>query len=37
MTSETPKMETPKMVTALGRVRGLGSARSGATHWWHDG
>jgi succinate dehydrogenase / fumarate reductase membrane anchor subunit len=23
-----------KMVTPLGRVRGLGSARSGAHHWW---
>jgi succinate dehydrogenase / fumarate reductase membrane anchor subunit len=31
MTSETPRMKTP-----LGRVRGLGSARSGATHWWHE-
>jgi succinate dehydrogenase / fumarate reductase membrane anchor subunit len=31
MTTESPKMETP-----LGRVRGLGSARSGATHWWHE-
>ena len=25
-------METPGMRTSLGRVRGLGSARSGATH-----
>jgi succinate dehydrogenase / fumarate reductase membrane anchor subunit len=25
-----------KMETPLGRVRGLGSARSGATHWWHE-
>ena len=31
MTPETPRMETP-----LGRVRGLGSARSGAKHWWHE-
>ena len=31
MTSETPRMKTP-----LGRVRGLGSARSGAHHWWHE-
>lgn len=31
MTSETPRMKTP-----LGRVRGLGSARSGAQHWWHE-
>jgi succinate dehydrogenase / fumarate reductase membrane anchor subunit len=31
MTMETPPMETP-----LGRVRGLGSARSGARHWWHE-
>ena len=23
-----------KMVTPLGRVRGLGSAKSGAHHWW---
>ena len=30
------KMETPGMKTPLGRVRGLGSARSGATHWWHE-
>ena len=30
------KMETPRMKTPLGRVRGLGSARSGATHWWHE-
>ena len=22
--------------TAIGRVRGLGSARSGAHHWWHE-
>jgi succinate dehydrogenase / fumarate reductase membrane anchor subunit len=29
-------METPRMRTSLGRVRGLGSARSGATHWWHE-
>ena len=29
-------METPRMKTPLGRVRGLGSARSGATHWWHE-
>jgi succinate dehydrogenase / fumarate reductase membrane anchor subunit len=25
-----------KMETPLGLVRGLGSARSGATHWWHE-
>ena len=25
-----------KMETPLGRVRGLGSARSGASHWWHE-
>ncbi len=31
MTTETPRMKTP-----LGRVRGLGSARSGAHHWWHE-
>jgi succinate dehydrogenase / fumarate reductase membrane anchor subunit len=24
------------MRTSLGRVRGLGSARSGAIHWWHE-
>jgi succinate dehydrogenase / fumarate reductase membrane anchor subunit len=30
------KMESPRMRTSLGRVRGLGSARSGATHWWHE-
>lgn len=30
------KSETPRMITSLGRVRGLGSARSGATHWWHE-
>lgn len=29
-------METPQMRTSLGRVRGLGSARSGAIHWWHE-
>ncbi len=29
-------METPRLKTPLGRVRGLGSARSGATHWWHE-
>jgi len=28
--------EKPGMRTSLGRVRGLGSARSGATHWWHE-
>ncbi len=31
MTTESPRMKTP-----LGRVRGLGSARSGAHHWWHE-
>ena len=30
------KTETPRMKTPLGRVRGLGSARSGAQHWWHE-
>ena len=25
-----------KMETPLGRVRGLGPARHGATHWWHE-
>jgi succinate dehydrogenase / fumarate reductase membrane anchor subunit len=25
-----------KMETPLARVRGLGSARSGAVHWWHE-
>jgi succinate dehydrogenase / fumarate reductase membrane anchor subunit len=29
-------METPRMKTPLGRVRGLGSARSGAHHWWQE-
>ena len=29
-------MEAPRMKTPLGRVRGLGSARSGAQHWWHE-
>ena len=29
-------MEAPRMKTPLGRVRGLGSARSGAKHWWHE-
>ena len=24
------------MRSALGRVRGLGSAKSGTTHWWHQ-
>ena len=27
-------MQTPPMQTPLGRVRGLGSARSGTHHWW---
>ncbi|HTU10237.1 MAG TPA: succinate dehydrogenase, hydrophobic membrane anchor protein [Allosphingosinicella sp.] len=31
MTTESPRMKTP-----LGKVRGLGSAKSGATHWWHE-
>jgi len=35
MTMETPA-EAPRMKTPLGRVRGLGSARSGAHHWWHE-
>lgn len=30
------KTDMPGMRTSLGRVRGLGSARSGATHWWHE-
>jgi succinate dehydrogenase / fumarate reductase membrane anchor subunit len=30
------KTETPRLKTPLGRVRGLGSARQGATHWWHE-
>ena len=30
------KTDIPGMRTSLGRVRGLGSARSGATHWWHE-
>jgi succinate dehydrogenase / fumarate reductase membrane anchor subunit len=30
------KTDLPGMRTSLGRVRGLGSARSGATHWWHE-
>ena len=30
------KPEAPRMETPLGRVRGLGSARSGAKHWWHE-
>lgn len=30
------KTESPRMKTPLGRVRGLGSARSGAHHWWHE-
>jgi succinate dehydrogenase / fumarate reductase membrane anchor subunit len=25
-----------RMETPLSRVRGLGSARSGARHWWHE-
>ncbi|MFN3943380.1 MAG: succinate dehydrogenase, hydrophobic membrane anchor protein [Allosphingosinicella sp.] len=25
-----------RMQTPLGRVRGLGSARSGTRHWWHE-
>lgn len=28
--------ETSGMKTPLGRVRGLGSARSGAHHWWQE-
>lgn len=30
------KTDMPGMRTSLGRVRGLGSARSGALHWWHE-
>ena len=30
------KTDTPGMRTSLGRVRGLGSARSGAHHWWQE-
>ncbi len=26
----------PAMETPLARVRGLGSAREGAEHWWHE-
>jgi succinate dehydrogenase / fumarate reductase membrane anchor subunit len=30
-------METePVMETPIARVRGLGSAREGAEHWWHE-
>jgi succinate dehydrogenase / fumarate reductase membrane anchor subunit len=36
MKTDDPKMAAPRMKTPLGRVRGLGSARSGATHWWHE-
>ena len=34
METETP-METP-METPIARVRGLGSAREGAEHWWGE-
>ena len=30
------KTDNPGMRTSLGRVRGLGSARFGATNWWHE-
>jgi succinate dehydrogenase / fumarate reductase membrane anchor subunit len=30
------KTDIPGMRTSLGRVRGLGSARSGAHHWWQE-
>ena len=36
MSTETSGMKTAAMKTPLGRVRGLGSARSGAHHWWHE-
>jgi succinate dehydrogenase / fumarate reductase, membrane anchor subunit len=29
-------MSDARMETALGRVRGLGAAREGADHWWHE-
>ena len=29
-------MSIPNMRTPLGRVRGLGSAKSGTTHFWHQ-
>ena len=35
MTTEA-QAKTGRMKTPLGRVRGLGSARSGAHHWWHE-
>ena len=34
--NQSPRMQGARMETPLGRVRGLGSARSGATHWWHE-
>jgi succinate dehydrogenase / fumarate reductase membrane anchor subunit len=40
--SQSPKMSTPSdahiaiMRSQLGRVRGLGSARSGTAHWWAE-
>lgn len=35
-TNQSPRMQNSPMETPLGRVRGLGSARSGARHWWHE-
>ena len=35
MTTEA-ELKTGRMKTPLGRVRGLGPARHGATHWWHE-
>ena len=35
MTTEA-EAKTGRLKTPLGRVRGLGSARSGAQHWWHE-
>ena len=35
MTTEA-ELKTGRLKTPLGRVRGLGSARSGAHHWWHE-
>ncbi len=35
MTTEA-ELKTGRLKTPLGRVRGLGSARHGATHWWHE-
>jgi succinate dehydrogenase / fumarate reductase membrane anchor subunit len=32
--SKPPAHDAPSMKSALGRVRGLGSARAGTEHWW---